>query len=121
MRLGERNWHANDLPWRRHSSINYVLWINHCDPATKAGVLQPLTNNTQCSELSAAVDRPNWRVVCSIFTQLMMLLFNGGWRLLNICSLLPESDMATVELITSRSWHCCSNHHSLLGRGSRVL
>jgi len=39
-----------------------------------------VANNKQHSTLSAAAYRPSWRVICSGFTRLIMLQFNG-WQL----------------------------------------
>jgi len=73
-----------DLPQHQLSLTN-CCQINQStvQPVAKTVVLQRLTsvlvaNDKQCCTLSAAVHRPSWRVICSSFTSLTMLLMAYG-------------------------------------------
>ena len=59
-------------------------------PLAKCGVLEQLTVSmwqmTRCLTSLAAAHRRNWRVACSGFTELMMLLFSGLQHVASKCT-----------------------------------
>jgi len=57
-----------------------------CRPTNSVKALKACESNEQCSTISAAARRPSWRLVCSRFTQLTMLLFDSWWHLACKCT-----------------------------------
>jgi len=41
-----------------------------------------IVNNKQCSTLLAAAHRPSWRMICSGFIRLFMMLLNGRQQMI---------------------------------------